>query len=161
MGSTESSASRVKRSPAVFVDASALVAAAGRPEGGSGTLLALCRSETVRVAVSRFVLAEADRNVREKMGPEALRRLHDLLRDARPQVVPEPPPKFVQRYARAINAKDAPVLAAAVACAATALITLDRDFNTPAVRRAVKSLRICTPGEYLQFLRGQEVSAVR
>jgi hypothetical protein len=58
----------------LFFDASCLIAAAGSPSGGSGFVLSLCQRSLLRGAISPPVLIEARRNVRDKLGPEALER---------------------------------------------------------------------------------------
>lgn len=142
----------------VFLDASVLVAAAGRPEGGSAAILDFCRRGALTPLVSRRVLLEAERNVRKKLSPEAVVRYYNLITTVRPQRVPEPRALAVERFLRAINSKDAPVLAAAVAGRAQALLTLDRDFASGAVRRAAGRVEILEPGELLRRLRAEERS---
>src|SRR5690349_21704771 len=70
----------IDRTTLLFFDASALVAAAGSPTGGSGFLLSVCERGFLRAVVSQPVLIEAERNVRENLRPEALGRYHGYLR---------------------------------------------------------------------------------
>lgn len=142
----------------VFLDASVLVAAAGRPEGGSAAILDLCRRGALTPLVSSRVLLEAERNVRKKLSPDAVVRYYYFITTVRPRRVPEPRARAVERFLRVINNKDAPVLAAAVAGRAHALITLDRDFVSGAVRRAAGRTEILEPGELLRRLRAEEHS---
>ena len=98
----------------LFFDASCLIAAAGSSTGGSGFLLSLCARSLLRGAVSQAVLLEADRNIRTKLNLSALNAYHDLL-----QVVPftlAPVPRIPAEVAwlQMVNAKDTPVVAAAL-----------------------------------------------
>ena len=142
----------------IFLDANIFVAAVGRPAGGSGTLLTLCARGFLTTIASRRVIAEAERNIREKLGTEALQKFYEILVEVHPRIVPDPPPRFVRRFARVINKKDAPVLAAAVYNRADALVTLDTDFSPPTVHRAAGAVQILDPGSVLRLLRRSEES---
>jgi len=63
----------------LFLDASVWIAAAGSPTGGSALVLELCRHGHATAVTSRLVLLEAERNIRKKLGPEALLRFYELL----------------------------------------------------------------------------------
>ncbi len=62
--------------PRLFLDASVLIAAAGSEQGGSSLILAICRENQAQAVGSRIVLLEAERNIREKLGGDALLRYY-------------------------------------------------------------------------------------
>jgi predicted nucleic acid-binding protein len=132
----------------LFFDAACLIAAAGSPTGGSGFLLPLCARHLLRGAVSQPVLLEAERNVREKLGPEALERYHRLLVLTPLAVIPLPPQAQLVRCASLVGEKDAHVLAAASAAAAPFLVTLDRPL-AERINLAELGLRALAPGDFI------------
>ena len=71
----------------VFLDASCWVAAAGSPEGGSAMIIRLSQAGFVKILATRRILLEAERNVGEKMGEEALSRFHRLFLEADMELV--------------------------------------------------------------------------
>lgn len=138
---------RIVRSTLLFVDASCLVAAAGRPEGGSGFLLSLCGRGLLRAAVSQPVLLEAETNIADKLGALALTEYHRLL-IATPMLVVTVPGADERQAARTVvGQKDDHVLAAGLA-AAPFLLTLDRRLAS-AVNDARLAIRAFTPGDFI------------
>ena len=117
---------RIDRTTLLFFDASCLIAAAGSSTGGSAFLLSLCSRNLLRGAVSQAVLLEAERNIRAKLGSQALAAYHGLL-----QVVPlvlASVPRVPTRatWLQVVNGKDAHVVASALAVKAPFVLTLDR-----------------------------------
>jgi predicted nucleic acid-binding protein len=136
---------RIDRSTMVFFDASCLIAATGRPEGGSGFVLSLCRRGLLRAAVSQPVLLEAETNVAANLAPKSLATYHRLLAET-PMVVAPVPGAAELRAARAIvGEKDDHVLAAALGVEAPFLLTLDQRLAA-AVNDARLSVRAFAPG---------------
>jgi predicted nucleic acid-binding protein len=135
----------------VFPDASVFVAAATSPSSGSSLLLEVCRGKGFRAVATRRVLLEAQRNIRKKFSePEVIRFYREIasldLEIAQPSAEEE-----LAKYAQLIDKKDAHVLAAAVKCGASFLVTLDRKhFMTRQIKKANLLLSILTPGEFLK-----------
>lgn len=135
----------------LFLDASIFVAAAGSPEGGSAAVLALCQRGIAIAVTTRLVLEEAEVNIREKMGREALLRFYDLLGRAPLEIADPPSREEVDRFSEVIAGKDAHILASALGSKSNFVLTLDRKhFLTPRVRKAVHPLAVMMPGEYLR-----------
>ena len=139
----------IDRDTLVFFDASCLIAAAGSPSGGSGFLLSLCERSLLRGAISQPVLLEADRNVREKMGLDALERYGRLVAVTPLVLTPLPPRRVVSGYEGLVGQKDAHVLAAAIAAGAPFLLTLDKRLET-AVNQADLPIRADSPGDFIK-----------
>ena len=141
----------------IFFDASVLVAAAHSPSGGSALTLEVCRGTEFRAAISVRVLLEARVNISEKFGEEDLLRFYRLLAALDPEVVHPPEADQVARCIPLVGDKDAHVLGAALDCAATYLLTLDRrHLLTPSIRSARLPLQVLTPGDFLQQVVRQE-----
>lgn len=143
--------------PRLFFDASALIAAAASPDGGSALVLELCTRGRARALVTRLVLREAERNIMDKLSEEALLRYYRLLGDLDPELVSLPSPKAIEHAAELVTAKDTHVIAGARDGHATHLITLDRKHLLPKeVRQGALPIVVCTPGDYLQeWLEGE------
>lgn len=89
-------------------------------------------------------------NIAEKFGEPELLRFYQQLAGVEPEMVPPPSAEGVVRCAPLVGEKDAHVLAAALACGAAYLLTLDRrHLMTPAVQSAGLPLRVVTPGDFL------------
>ena len=135
----------------VFVDANVFVAAVASPDGGSALLMEVCRKGLLEIVVSHLVLLEAERNIRKKLPPSALKGYHRLLEELSLFIVPSPTAEEVDPYRTSIHEKDAPILAAALMSKAGYLITLDRrHFMTDRLRRAHLPLKIVAPKEFFQ-----------
>lgn len=132
----------------VFFDASCLIAAAGRPTGGSGWVLSLCARRLLVAVVSQPVLLEAEANVRAKLGDHALNVYHRLL-EATPMIVALVPQLGERDDLREIvSAKDAHVLAAAANVDAAYLLTLDKRL-AQTVNAALPRPQAMSPGEFI------------
>ncbi len=137
----------------LFIDASVFIAAAGSPEGGSSFVLRLCKQGRFRVVCTKLVLLEAERNIRRKLGTEALLRFYRNLAELDPLVEAPPSPEEIAACEPLVGEKDAHVLAAALKSGADVLLTLDRKhFMTEKVRNAGLGLEITTPGDFLRRL---------
>ena len=137
--------------PRLFLDASVFIAAAGSDTGASALTLALGRQGHATPLASRRVLLEAERNIRIKLGSEALLRFYEAIAATDLVVVESPTPEEIAAHHHIIDPKDAHVLAAALKGAADVLLTLDRrHFMTPAVQGAGLPFLIMTPGEWLR-----------
>ena len=141
----------MKPVPRLFLDASVWIAAAGSTTGGSAATLELCRRNNTRAVASRLVLLEAERNIRKKLGREALLRFYREIASQGVDVIETPTPHEIAAQSRTIDPKDAHVLAAAVKGRVEFLLTLDRkDFMTSKVLHAGLPFQIMTPGDFLQ-----------
>jgi hypothetical protein len=97
------------------------------------------------------VLLEARVNIAEKFAEPELLRFYQQLAGLDPEMVPGPSPEHLTQAATLVGEKDVHVLAAALECGATYLLTLDRrHLLTQAVQSAALPLRVTTPGEFLR-----------
>jgi predicted nucleic acid-binding protein len=138
----------------VFLDACVLMTAAHSPSGGSALVIEVCKGRRFKAAVSIKVILEARVNIIEKFGEADLIRFYQQLAEMEPEIVQEPAPDVVERYAQITVRKDAHVLAAAVQSGAAYLLTLDRQhLINPKVQAAMSPLKIMPPGEFVEELR--------
>lgn len=135
----------------IFADSSVLIAGAGSRSGASRAVLTMAEIGLFKLLVSRQVLDECDRNLRRKL-PAALPLFVELLALVDLEIVPDPPLTESVRWQSIIEAKDAPILAAAVLANPDRLLTLNTKDFTPAVA-AQSDLIIQTPGEFVQEIR--------
>lgn len=135
----------------IFVDANVLIAGADSRSGASNAVLKLAEMRLIQFVVSRQVLDEAERNLRKKL-PRALPNFATQMAQLNLEIVPDPPKEEVEWCESIIEAKDAPILAAAIHVRPDRLLTLNtRDF-TPAVVSA-SGLAVQTPAEFVQHVR--------
>lgn len=97
----------------VFADSSILIAGAGSRTGASRAVLTIAEIGLFKLVVSQQVLEECERNLNKKL-PAALPIFTQLLAAIDPEIVPNPPLSESARWTSIIEAKDAPILAAAV-----------------------------------------------
>ena len=135
----------------IFVDANVLIAGAASPTGASNAVMRLAEIGLFTLVVSRQVLDEVERNLRKKL-PQALPTFAALLAVMRLEIVPDPSSAEIERWAPLIEAKDAPILAAAVSAAVDRFLTLNPKDFTPDVG-AQSGLLIQAPGEFMGQLR--------
>jgi len=137
----------------LFIDACVFIAASGSPQGGSSSVLELCKRDRFRAVCTRLVLLEAERNIHRKLGAEALLRFYQGLAELDPTLEALPPPEELAACEAIVGEKDAHVLAAALKSGAAFLLTLDRrHFMTEKVRNAYLDLDVMTPGDFLRKL---------
>ena len=141
----------IDRDTLLFFDAACLIAAAGRPAGGSGFLLSIVGRGLLAGAVSNPVLSETERNILAKL-PDAHAEYLRLVSATPLRVAPAPTEAERQQYAWMVNDKDAHVVAAAVAVGAAFLITHDQALADE-VNAAGLPFQALAPGEFIrQFL---------
>ena len=135
----------------VFVDANVLMAGSDSQSGASNAVLKMAEVGLFQLVVCRQVLDEAERNLRKKL-PRALPNFASQMARLRLEIVPDPAPEQVEVWKGIIEAKDAPILCAAVSSGADRFLTLNtRDFTADV---AVKSgLTIQTPAELVEEVR--------
>ncbi len=135
----------------VFLDASVMVAAARSPSGGSALAIEVGQGRRYKAAASRLVLLEARVNIAEKFGEAELLRFYQQLASLDPEIAPAPSTGLLARCRPLVGEKDAHVLAAALQCTASYLLTLDRrHLLTSAVLEAGLSVTVATPGDFLK-----------
>jgi predicted nucleic acid-binding protein len=131
----------------ICLDADALFAGAASVAGASHVILQLGELGMLEVGVPEQARDEAERNLRTKL-PAALPAFRALIA-ACTTPIPMAPRSAAMRLARAgeADAKDAGILAAAIASECRWLITFNlRDYRTD-------RLRVSTPGPFLEALR--------
>lgn len=139
----------------VFLDASVLIAGSHSASGGSALAIRVCQGGKYRAAVSRLVVLEARVNIAEKLGQEDLLNLYRHLAALQPHIVPPPAAARLAECALLVGQKDAHVLAAALECAASYLLTLDKHhLACPSAQLAGLPVKVITPGEFLRELAG-------
>ncbi len=137
--------------PRIFLDSSVLIAGVASFTGASRAILVLAELGLLKLVVCPYILKETDRNLAKKL-PEALPYYRRLCNSLDWEVVSDPLPGDVRRWAGIIEAKDAPILAAAVEAKPARLVTLDtKDFTPETAEQA--ELAICTPGDLLREIR--------
>lgn len=137
--------------PRVFIDANILIAGADSRSGASRAVLVLGEIGLIQLVVSRQVLIEAERNIRNKL-PRALPNFVEQLTYLRLEVLPDPNETNSTQWESIIEAKDAPILAAAVNAQIERFVTLNTKDFTPAVATAT-GITIQTPAEFIQDMR--------
>ena len=136
----------------IFVDANVLIAGADSRSGASAAVLQMAEIGLFTLVVSRLVLDEAERNLRKKL-PRALPNFARQMMQIPFEIGPPPTLEEAARWQMIIEAKDAPIVATAVTAQVDRLLTLNTKDFTPEVA-AQSGLRIMTPGEFVQEIRG-------
>ncbi len=135
----------------IFADANVLMAGADSRSGAGRAVLMLAEVGLFRLVVCPQVLDEAERNLRKKL-PAALPVFAELMAVLNLEIVPDPPPNAYHRWLTIIEAKDAPILEAAVTAGVDRLLTLNTKDFTPDVA-SQSGLLIQTPGEFITAVR--------
>lgn len=130
-----------------FVDSSVLFSAVNSPIGGSSKLFTL---DKLQLVASPLVLAEVERNVREKLAVHHLERFFILA--AKLKIVNQiPNDKIIKKAQKIIAAKDAVILSEAKQAKTDFLVTLDKKhFMTPAVEQFLGEKKVLTPKMLIQ-----------
>lgn len=126
----------------VFLDSSVLFTAVNSPTGGSAKLFTI---KDIRLTTSKVVLAEVERNVREKLELYHLERFFTLVENMKilDQV---PDEKLIEKAKKIIALKDAVILAEAKQARVSILVTLDKKhFLTLQVEKFLKPKKVITP----------------
>ncbi|MBS1249269.1 MAG: hypothetical protein MAG431_00845 [Chloroflexi bacterium] len=137
--------------PTVFVDANVIIAGSVSREGASRVVLGQAEYGMIKLVVTRQILLETERNIRLKF-PKILPILTELLSYTDLQILDDPEPGQYERWLSIIEAKDAPILEAAVQFDPDYLLTLNSKDFTPEVAHAT-GLVIQSPGEFVQHIR--------
>jgi hypothetical protein len=138
-----------RRRPRVFLDADVLFAGAASPSQHGASLLILRMAEiTLIEAVSSWqVVTEAERNLGEKL-PQALPAFR-LMVSRCLQIVPDPGASDAGAHTGAANAKDLPILVAALLEHCPWLVA----FNVRNFQPGHPDLSVLRPGEFVLRVR--------
>jgi predicted nucleic acid-binding protein len=135
----------------IFLDSSVVIAGAFSRTGASRVVLTMAEVGLFQIIISRQVVDECERNLRNKL-PKGLPVFAELLTNINLVIVNDPSPAESEPWLAYIEAKDAPVIVAAVQTKVDRLLTLNsRDF-TPQVAQA-SGLLIQLPRDFVQELR--------
>jgi predicted nucleic acid-binding protein len=137
--------------PKVFVDANVLIAGSASRSGASRAVLGLAEIGLIQLFVTRQVIDETERNIRQKL-PKALPTFTELLVHLNLTILDDPSPESFRRWFQIIEEKDAPILEAAVQMAADYLLSLNTKNFTPDVA-ITTGLTIQTPATFVHHIR--------
>lgn len=135
----------------VFVDANGLIAGTDSQSGASNALLKMAEVGLFQLVVCEQMLDEAERNLRKKL-PRSLPNFAAQMARLRLQILPDPTIEQVRPCKEIIEAKDTPILCAAIASGVDRFITLNTKDFTPDVAEQ-SGLTIQTPAEFVEELR--------
>jgi putative PIN family toxin of toxin-antitoxin system len=138
----------------VFLDTNVIFSALYASVGAPNAILEAYLRGQIEVVVSRQVLEELVRTVRQKR-PQLVTRLYFFLQQAPFEVQPDPSPDEVTRWEQVIHSADAPILAAAIAARPDFLITGNKRHFTSEVA-TLAGLEILSPSEFVEILTGQD-----
>lgn len=132
-----------------FVDSSVFFTATNSPTGGSAKLFTL---KKIKLIVSPIVLAETERNVRNKLQPYHLSRFFKLVQKT--EILDQKPDlKLIKETKKIIEEKDAVILAEAKIAKCDYLLTLDKkDFLVAKVAKFLKPKVALTPKELIELI---------
>jgi hypothetical protein len=135
--------------PRIFVDADVLFAGASSPSEHGASLLVLRMAEItlVEALTSEQVIAEAERNLAEKL-PQALPAFR-LIASRCLRVVPDPSVTDLQPYRGLADAADLPILVAALREGCPWLVT----FNVRHYQPGHPGVAVLRPGDFLLRVR--------
>lgn len=134
-----------------FFDTSVLFSAIVSAEGASRELLKRHHRGEIALVISDYVRLEVERNLIQKVSSKA--GVMDLLLDLLDLEIVHAPVEDVRRAMDYAEAKDAPIIAAALVANCTHLLTFDKQHLLD-IEAVVKGsgLKVMTPGSLLQFL---------
>jgi predicted nucleic acid-binding protein len=133
----------------LFLDANVLFSAILRTEGAAASLIAFAEAGACELVSSAFAVAEATRNLGSK-APAATDRWGRV--GASISIVPEADPRLVEKIAGPLPDKDRPILAAALGCRATVLVTGDRRHFGPLFGRRFGGTVVLPPRDALAIV---------
>lgn len=137
------------KKPKVFADSSVWFAAVCSPAGGSSFIFSLA-SRKIELVTTQTVLAEVERNVRQKLEFYHLERFFNLTAKAK-LLKGLPNKNLIVRSKKVIVAKDAVILSGSKRAKVGFLITFDKKhFLTDKVKTFMKGTIVCPPGEFIE-----------
>lgn len=135
----------------IFADSSVLIAGCGSRTGASRAVLTMAEIGLFKLVVSEQVVEECDRNIRKKI-PMAMPIFAELLATINAEIQPDPSLEESSRWAAIIEAKDTPILAAAVLANVDRILSLNtKDFTAEVATQS--GLSIQTPAEFVTEIR--------
>lgn len=137
---------RKRQNLTVFVDSSVLFSAVCSVTGGSAKIFTLTN---LHLVVSKVVLTEVERNVREKLESYHLERFFLMVEKL--EILNQlPNEKLITRARKIIVEKDAVILAEAKQAKVNVLVTLDqKHILTKNSRKFISPTKIYTPRELI------------
>lgn len=134
----------------VFLDSNVIFSGLYSSSGAPGKILEVFIEGELELVISRQVLDEVIRTIKEKL-PQILPALRKLLENSPPEVVRDPALEDVKRWASELDTADAAILAAAVTAQPDYFVTGDRRFlNNPGIAERA-GLRIVTPAQFMEM----------
>ncbi|MEQ8672416.1 MAG: PIN domain-containing protein [Aggregatilineales bacterium] len=134
-----------------FFDTSALFSAIVSADGGSRELLKRHHRGEISLVMSDYVRLEVERNLSQKVSAKA--GVMELLIDLLDMEIVHPQIDDVRKAMNYVEAKDAPIIAAALIANCTHLLTFDKQHLLGNENVAKESgLLVMTPGSLLQSL---------
>ena len=135
--------------PRIFIDADVLFAGAASPNEHSASLVILRMAEItlIEAVASQQVITEVERNLEEKI-PAAMPAFRMLVSRCL-HVVADPTVTEIEALSKAADAKDLPILAAAVKENCIFLAT----YNIRHFQPGVESVTVLKPGDLVQRVR--------
>ena len=138
----------LKKLPNVFVDSSVFFTAVNSPTGGAAKIFSL-NDRKFKLLTSWVVLAETERNVRNKLIDFQLERFFKLVKVVK-ILNQQPDDELVNKAKQAIIEKDVVILAEAKQAKCDFLLTLDKKhFVTESAKKFVFPTKIVTPKNLL------------
>lgn len=135
----------------IFADANILIAGADSRSGASRAVLLMAEIGLFTLVVSRQVLDEAERNIRKKL-PRALPNFAEQMAHLNLEILPDPTLEESAQWESIIEAKDAPILAAAVMANVDRILSLyTEDFTQDVAKKC--GIPIQTPAQFIQDIR--------
>ena len=136
----------------VFIDSSVLFSAVNSPTGGSSKLFTL---KGVKLITSKVVLAETERNVKNKLHDYNLERFFMLV--GKITIIQQlPNSQLIEKAKKVIVEKDSIILAESYKSKADFLVTLDRKhFLTESVAKFLKPQKALTPKMFIELIENE------
>ncbi len=135
----------------IFADSSILIAGAASSTGASRVVLTMAEIGLYKLLISEQVLEECQRNLSKKI-PKAIPIFRDLINNINVEILPNPSLEEFSTYINIIEAKDAPILAAALLAKTDRLLSLNTKDFTPEVGDKT-GIIIQTPSQFIQDIR--------
>lgn len=132
----------------VFADSSVIIAGAASRKGASRAVLMMAEIGLFQLVISEQVVTECRNNLSKKL-PAALPVFTALLTQMNLEIQPDPPLSASNPWHTIIEAKDAPILAAAILAQVDRLLSLNTKDFTSKVATA-SGLTIQTPAQFIQ-----------
>lgn len=138
-----------KAKPRIFLDSNVIFSGLYSPEGSPGVILEHFVKGNLSIFISRQVLDEVIRTMKEKL-PGAITSLGKLLVNAPPEIVADPKPQDIQRWTGLLQPGDAAVSVAALAAKPDYFCTGDKHFLDNSEITEKTGLSIVTPAQFLE-----------